>query len=369
MNKREMVKAILNKGVLISPGLLDRLNENTLQSIIMDAKQNGDKNGLVLDSVPVPSAVPTETTGTLPSEHAPNPAQSAQQSAHTVQTKEMPVKAHPGITIKTEAKRQTGQKLSAGDFVQYYNVRYGALKNMLLRKTNAVSINKLDSGQGTSTIIGMVKEKTQKGIILEDPTGQIEVVASQDMLNSMGVAEDDVLAATGSAREAAFFAKGIVLPDVPLTHPMGSMDATLMLSERISNTTQATQKADIICTPDGIVSQGKSTDLTNPAWVEITGQEKIVRLLVYTPEGEATLSDAVEMLKKRHLSPKRSQVRQFVGPDPKDPFLIEQIPDIFWLVSKEKGFKAYKGVTVISCGPESAAIVDLKARTASFARI
>ena len=34
MNKKEMVQEILSKGVVISPDLLDRLNENTLQSIL-----------------------------------------------------------------------------------------------------------------------------------------------------------------------------------------------------------------------------------------------------------------------------------------------------------------------------------------------
>ena len=52
MNKKEMVKSILDKGILISPNLLDSLNDSTLNSII--AGGNGKGRKIVLDAVPRP---------------------------------------------------------------------------------------------------------------------------------------------------------------------------------------------------------------------------------------------------------------------------------------------------------------------------
>jgi DNA polymerase II small subunit/DNA polymerase delta subunit B len=345
MNKKEMVQAVLDKGMLISPDILDRLNEDTLRSILMNGNKAAEKNGLVVEAIPQP---PTSETADI------NPPKEKQ---------EMPRK--PDISIKTR-KTDSIQKLNPQDCIKYYNNKYNSLKNILLKKTSATSINKTNNNPGTVTIIGMVKERGPNGLMLEDPTGTIETVLNPT-IDNRNMAEDDVLAISGGVREGKLFAKEIALPDVPLTHPVGEIDATMLLTEKMPSKDQnSNTNVDIICAPEEMKIGDNGTKLTNPAMIEITKQGKTIRLLVYKPEKETGLSTAVELLKKRHLSPQRNQVFSSVTRDDHDPFLIDPIPDIFWLISHEKGTTIYKGVTIISFNQNNAAMVDLKTRKVEF---
>jgi|GEM_PF-745163 len=342
MNKKEMVKTVLERGILIAPGMLDKLNEDTLKSIINEAEQN-TQTALVVDSIPdspPPTESPQPTTKPTKTEYV--------QNTHTEKPKHEPI----SITIRELEQKNT---LSTEDFVGYYNNKHNTIRDMLLRKVNAVSINKTNN-HGTVTIIGMVRELTQNGLIIEDATGHAEVFGGRDIIRDMNISEDDVLAITGNMREGKVFLKEITLPDVPLTHPVGELDATISFSERAPKT----QDTDVVCTPDSI-NNNKNTALPNPAWINIKKQGKSIKLLVYKPKKDATLSNAIESLKKRHLSPERSQIR---GPD--DPFLIDPIPDVFWFITKEKGHKAYKGVTIVSCGQSAVARIALDTRKVEF---
>jgi DNA polymerase II small subunit/DNA polymerase delta subunit B len=343
MNKREMVHTILEKGILISPGLLDRLNEETLQSIIMDAQQNGDKNGIVVDQMP--DAAGIEIT----KKQQPEPA-----------IKEAPapeVQGHSAVSIEIR-KPEIRQHLTPEDFVRHYNNQYGALRDILLKKTNAVSINKLNGGQNPVTVIGMVKEKAQNSLKLEDPTGQAEIALGQGITNGVEIENDDVLAVTGNASQGKIAGKSVTFPDVPLTHPVGSLDAKIILTENMPNTAQ---DIDATFTPSSMAPRsGEAASYANPAHIKLSKDGKALNMLIFRPDKDGPLSDAVKHLKKRHLPLKPSQVRA------QDPFLIDPIPDIFWFVCKEKGIQAYKGVTVVSCGPNAAARIDLNTRKVEF---
>jgi len=345
MNKKEMVKAILGKGILITPDLLDKLNEDTLQSIL----QNADKTKLVLETAPeTKERQPVKPEANKAPETTANPISKPTADPIAQSTK-------PTISIKIR-QPSTAPKLSPEDFVKYYNNKYNSIKNILLKKTDALSINKVNNSTLPVAVIGIVKEKTPNGFVLEDPTSEMEVIAKSESEN---ITEDDVLAVKGNAREGKLFGKEIILPDVPLTHPVGGIDATLFITGKPPNTPE---NIDVVCSPEKIIGPDKTnSDIPNPAWITITKQEKSVRFLVYKPGNETTISDAVEMLKKRHLSPRRNQVASS-----DDPFLIDPVPDVFWINSKERGFKAYKGVTVISCGQDGSARIDLATKKVDF---
>jgi len=333
MNKREMVKMVLDKGILISPDMLGKLNEDTLKTILKDAEQ--PRNGIVMDEVP-------------------NQSQSSEDRAQP--KKKQPSESTVSLKIR---KHEQKTQLTPGDCAKFYNNKYDALKGILLKKTDAVSINKAGSNQSTISVIGMVIEKTQRGFMLEDPTGKAEIIASPEMIDSSTIAEDDVVAVTGNMKEGIIYGKEIINPDVPLTNKPNELDAKILFSERQIHDHQ---NSDVICTPEQILAKGmEPVRLGNPAWVDILKYGKSLKLLIYRPDGDSTLLDAVEMLKKRHMPIKRENV---LGPN--DSFLIDPIPDIFWFVSKEKGFRSYKGVTVVSCGPNAVAAVDLVTRKVVF---
>lgn len=334
MNKREMVHTILEKGILISPDLLDRLNEETLQSIILDSQQNGDKNGVVVEKVPDVTKAETAKAAPLP---------------------ETSVSSNVSIDI---INPEPPNHLTPEDYVKYYNYQYDKLREMLLRKTNAVSINKMNGGRNPVTVIGMVGERTPNGLVIEDPTGQAKVMLGQGVANGIEITSNDVLAVTGNANEGIITGTSITFPDVPLTHPVGSLDARIVLTENMPCTSQ---DIDAVFTPSSMSPKGgEPISYENPAHIRLSKDSKTLNMLIYRPAKDGHLNDATDYLKKRHLPHKPNQMRGT------DPFLIEPVPDVFWYVCKEKGSRAYKGVTIVSCGPDAAARIDLNTRKVEF---
>jgi len=212
------------------------------------------------------------------------------------------------------------KKLTVQDFVEYYNSRFNGLKNILLKKVDAISINKLKKVYSDVSIIGMVKEMTSKGFVIEDPTGSIEAVSDKE------VNTDDVIGIKGSVRENKIFVKELSYPDIPLNREVNKEGVKLELKDKklkINEKTVAIKQ--------------------NPAWIEIINGKNKTIVLVYGPPEDMEIKKAVEFLKKRHLCPDRKQIKS-----KEDVFLIDPVPDIFYFIVKEKGKYIYKGVTIIS---------------------
>src|SRR3989344_3685677 len=81
-------------------------------------------------------------------------------------------------------------KRSEGDFVKYYNLRYEAIKNILINRPdlkNTVSINKIGYAKGKISVIGLVMDKiTTKNenviLTIDDPTGYVKIIVSKNKL-------------------------------------------------------------------------------------------------------------------------------------------------------------------------------------------
>jgi len=327
MNKKDMVKVLFDNKILISPGLLKGLEDNQLDAII----NNKEDIKVVVEKIP--------------SRASPKPGKEAEPAKKTATVSGISVK------VKTRAEKK---RLSPEDFVRHYSKKFEALQKMLLKKTDAVSINKIGSNSSPIAVIGMVKEMRPNGFLFEDPTGEIEVSVSHE--NKVSV--DDVIAVKGFSKNGRLLGREIIFPDIPLTHPIDVVTATLLLSH-----TEPKTKADVVCLPDRVVSEGEMTKLGNPAWVSVTKEGKTARLLVYKPKAEATLDDAVGFLRKRVMPSERvSDISDY------EQFTMEEIPDVFWLVSGESGTKIYKGVIILSCGG-GAALIDLASRKTEFVNI
>lgn len=333
MDKREILKALLSRGIMVSPELLENMSEDKFRLVL----ENSEASALVVDSVM--AAKPAE-----------RPEAAGTATGVAAHAQEPP----PSLSIEV-MQFQESRRLGPADFAAYYNKKYIGIREILLKKTSAVSISNAGNGAPV-TVIGMVRDVRPNGFAIEDPSGSLDVSMKTD---GLGIGEDDVIALTGMARQGRMFGKEITWPDVPLTHPVMTIDATVVFSENL----EAGQPgADMVCSPAKITHEqsGASAILPNPAWITISRPGRHVTLLVYRPDREAGLADAVEMLKKRHLSPGRGSLK---GPD--DPFLLERIPDVFWILSGEKGIKTYKGVTILSCGKASIRL-DLATRKAEF---
>ena len=212
---------------------------------------------------------------------------------------------------------------------------------MLIKKMpNAVSINKVSGLYSNVDIIGMVASQSHGRFVLEDPTGTIEVVHNDSIL------PDTVIGVSGFIKEGKLFPKKIVLPDIPLNRTIQTIDnESLLLSPK-----KTSSESGLVLVPDNLAE--------NPARGAVKNGSSAINILVYKPDKKADVKKAVEWLKYRCIP--HPDI-----PNPTNSYVIEPVPDIFWVVSGDRGFELYKGVTVI-CTNKTPAKIDLGSLQVTF---
>ncbi len=295
--KQQILKQFLEQGILLSPEALEKISDKDAEQVLEKAKSSGT----VVYSPEEEKVSPPETT----------------------------------VEIR---KIQKKQKLSTQDIARYYNSRFEGLREILLKKTgNIISVSNAKRSGGDITTIGMVREHTQRGFMIEDTTGQAEVISKAE-----DVLPDDVIAVKGSAREEKIFAEEIVWPDISMSHMHPDMAVNIVLIDKDGH---MADEGAIVITPEAVFGiDKKKTALPNPGWITVSKGPRIVTILVYAPEKPVSSKEAFAWLKKRHLLPSKLHIR-----GAEDPFLIEPIPSLIWIVSSEKWKENYKGVIVVSC--------------------
>ena len=256
-----------------------------------------------------------------------------------------------GVSVNLR-KHESAKKLSAQDFIDYYNSKYEKIKNMLLKKMDVVSITNAKTGPSPCGIIGIVKNMTQAGFIFEDTTGELEIIRSGIReLEKINI--DDVFGLKGFVRENRFFPKEVVWPDIPLNHRIGRIKGmNIILSNRKS--------------PELVISESRTKNAiqirNNPEWIDITKGRDKVTILAFKSDN-ITKDDALFCLRKRSL-PEPNPIKTT-----KKPYLIEEIPDILWLIQDDEWLETHKGITIISCGSKSLAKLDMETRAVEFEKI
>jgi hypothetical protein len=252
-----------------------------------------------------------------------------------------------GVTCCVQ-ETSTKTEMTPDDIVQANGERYKKISNLLLRKMDAVSINNIGRTNTKLSVVGMVKEKTGNGFVLEDGTGEVEVKSSGQ------VDLDDVIGVRGWLREKTLFGQEIVYPDIPIDRQVNSMDIKVLLS---GNGENPTKDADIILTPTTLGdSEGKEKNIPNPAWVFLEKGEKKITILLYKPPQQTGKEEVLAWMKKRYMG--KGNV-----PAMSSEMVMETVPDVFWVVDEGEPWAAnYKGVTLVSMGGKHQALLDLNTR-------
>ena len=121
------------------------------------------------------------------------------------------------------------KKRDVQDFIGLFTSRYNTLKTILQNRKelqNLTSINRINQKREReqSAIIGIVTDKqvTRTGKVIltvEDPTGQLKVIVSQNndaFETAKDVVFDEVIGVVGASADKAIFASNILLPDIPI---------------------------------------------------------------------------------------------------------------------------------------------------------
>ena len=71
-----------------------------------------------------------------------------------------PARGGGGPKLSVVIKKHDGlERMSPQDFTAYYRNRYAGLRGILMKKMQAVSINKAGTGTGEVSVMGMVRER------------------------------------------------------------------------------------------------------------------------------------------------------------------------------------------------------------------
>ena len=305
MEREAIVKKLLSLGVMATPDILERIEKSGL-----DAYLGNIRNG-----------------GCMVMEEG----------------------ASKGDALRCCVGQVSGKpEMTPEDFVQANVEKFKRIRDLLLRKMDAVSINNIGMTSSKLSVVGMVREKTSQGFVLEDGTGEVEVKATAI------VKLDDVVGVRGWAREGKIFGEEIVYPDIPVNRPVSSMDSTLLL---VGNAAGGEKGADVVLSPYAVIDKsGAEKSIPNPAWVFLEKGEKKMTVVIYKPDGQVSKEDALGWLMKRYIGADSVPV-------PSGDRVLEAIPDIFWIVSENVPWSGnYKGVTLISLGRRNQALIDLSTR-------
>jgi hypothetical protein len=301
MDDSEILKELLKRGLMVSPQTLTEIKRNGMEQFL-----SGEGRGRI------------------------GKQDAGERHKITYQIKEYP---HQDVITPEDVIRRNLEK-------------YEILRRILLKRADAVSIGNIQKTSSKACIVGMVREKTQGGFLLEDATGQASVKSREN------VEEDDVIAVRGWPRDNTFFAEEIIYPDVPINREITSMDARILLT---SGMNAHEGGFDVVIMPDSLAGEGKERRIPNPAWIFLEDGKNNMVVLVYRVSGRTDKNTVISWLRKRHIG-KRRHI-------PERGTVLERIPDLFWVISEsEPWMDNYKGVSIVSFGRNHSAIIDLKTR-------
>ncbi len=240
--------------------------------------------------------------------------------------------------IEIVVNNKQRETMDVNEFIEEKINNYNTLKEIILKKINAVSIDKAKK-LPSSTIIGRVAEITNNGFVIEDVTGSVPVITNDD-----DIEKGDVLGVSGFTRDGIFFAKKIIWPDIPLTE-VGKRtgDITIHLLDK---------KEPEISIQD--IRKKITADFAE--LLVRAGDEEIKAVALKT---NADKEKVINFLKKRTIKINDMKTT-----------LIKEIPNFIWLFNRTDEWSAnYKGVVVISTAPGTHAIYKTKKGEVLFEKI
>lgn len=253
-------------------------------------------------------------------------------------------------TIKTFSIEKKPIKIE--DYVKHFISRYEKMKDIILENKleKLISINKINDNTTNFSIIGIVREKTTTSLILEDPTGEIEIFFEGLIKQKLSDIEtDDIIGITCKKISGKYQAANIVFPDIPLNREIKKTKEDMKIL--VTNKEEKIDDA-ILIMPDKI---------ERPTFEEIKNIKVLLVPKTFFKDIDQKINSDIlqKILKKRHLYPLFLPNLSFGD----DNMVIEEIPDIVISNLEPKIYKNYKGTTIISL-PDSTSsfLINLKTR-------
>ncbi len=214
-----------------------------------------------------------------------------------------------------------------------------------------ISINKINEKTTEFSTIGMVREILQSNVLIEDPTGEIQLFFGNEMISKIEeIEEDDIIGVKCIKRDGKFYIIQIVFSEIPLQIDIkkSSKKAFLVFSivanGNISLEQDENSTVMFTMTPD-------SDKLT---LFEISGI-KILAIPKNVFKTEQNSKNLFRIIRKRQLS--------LLSVTPSSYLFLDEIPHIILSNLSPNTYKNHKGITIISNSDEERFyVIDLKTR-------
>ncbi len=239
--QEEIVDFFLRKNILVSPGFIDKIKENTnkeeLIKLISEDKINDDFLFLNNDSYKILNNKNNKETNWVEFERLKVLSEKQRNnslyekfldiSTENEKQKEKPDFSDVKIifSYKEESKKRDVQ-----DFVSLFNARYKSIEDILKNRQefqNLMSISRIKNKKEKENIslIGTVMEKkyTKNNnllITLEDQTGSVNVLINKNKSEiynpAKDIVHDEVIGIVGVSGQNIVFTNNLIFPDIPL---------------------------------------------------------------------------------------------------------------------------------------------------------
>ncbi len=228
----EVISCLRKKGLIVNTGALEFIKEKNIRCADVESMHVESlflTKEMIEAHIIKERHIEKEAEAALKEEEEEDPCKCADAPAsHDEELPEVQLAKDLPHCVKVESAvcDDPGAR-TVSSFVGYFNARYNALKNLLMRRQelkNLVSIGRFNkySNDRNVSVIGMVtgvsKSKAGNTVVdLEDPTGKIMVIVKdQKGIGEDELLNDEVIGVCGGTFNGLFFADSIVLADVPL---------------------------------------------------------------------------------------------------------------------------------------------------------
>ncbi len=269
------------------------------------------------------------------------------------------------------------KELNINDFANSYAIKYEKLSKLIQKNNNLeklVSINKITPKTTEFCIIGIVRDKLQNQMVVEDTTGELEIHFDLKLKEKMDDIElDDAAGFKCRRMNSKFNLEHIYYPDIELDRKINrsknDINILLLPDNFVNLELIGDVKTNLYFSFDTnslLLDMKKETEklvkteINQPRLIEINTVKTLFLPKIFYERHQITVSsfDIEIFLKKRYIIPKNEKIFNTAKTD----FVLEEIPDMVVTNIEPAICKNYKGTSIISVGDYKIYSLNLKTR-------
>ncbi|MBS3052198.1 MAG: hypothetical protein J4428_02415 [Candidatus Aenigmarchaeota archaeon] len=271
------------------------------------------------------------------------------------------------------------KQLKIDEFAKSYVIKYEKISKIIQENNNLerlISINKINPKTTEFSIIGIIRDKLQNQLLVEDMTGEIEIYFESKLKDKIiDIDSDDVLGLKCRRIDSKFYLENIYYPDVRIDRNVNRLEKNinmLFLPDGFVNfEVIENMKIDFYFYFDKnelfesiknneLMTKLVQQEIHQPTLININNLKILFLPKIFYDKNQIDLSshEIEKLLKRRFILPKNNKL---FNTDKSD-FVLTDLPDIVITNIEPHIYKNYKGTSIISVSDYKIYNVNLKSR-------